>query len=86
MHKYQSNCELESEDASIKTSQESTKVIIKGNWYDATYGKKQLGTQPSETKILGLLWNKKEDSIAIDIPSNKAKHTTYQILSKLASI
>ena len=26
-------------------------------------------------KILGLLWDKKEDSIAIEIPSSKAKHT-----------
>ena len=32
------------------------------------------------------MWGKKEDSIAIEIPSNKAKHTKHEILSKLASI
>ena len=45
-----------------------------------------MGTQPSETKVLGLLLDKKEDSIAIEIPNNKAKHTKREILSKLASI
>ena len=37
-------------------------------------------------KILGLLWDKKEDSMAIEIPNNKAKRTKREILSKLASV
>ena len=86
LNKFHSNCELEYEEANIKTSVESPEVIIKGNCNDTTYVKQQLGTQPSETKILGLLWDKKEDSFAIEIPSNKAKHTKRAILSKLASI
>ena len=84
LHKFHSNCELESEEVNIKTSEESPEVIIKGDCNDTTYAK--LGIQPLETKILGLLWDKKEDSVAIEIPSNKAKHTKREILSKLASI
>ena len=82
LHKFHSNCELESEEVNIKTSEESPEVIIKGDCNDTTYAKQQLGTQPSETKILGLLWDKKEDSVAIEIPSNKAKNTKREILSK----
>ena len=52
-------------------------------WYNI---RQQLGTQPWETKILGLFWDKKEDSIAIEIPGNRAKHTKRETLSKLASI
>ena len=37
-------------------------------------------------KILGLLWDKKEDSMAIEIPNNKAKRTKREILRKLASV
>ena len=86
LHKFHSNCELESEDVNIKTSEKSPKVIIKRYWNGTTYAKQQLGTQPSSTKILGLLWDKKEDSIANEIPSNKAKHAKRNILSNLASI
>ena len=64
------NCELEFEDASIKTLEESPKVITHGDCNDTTYVKQQLGTQPSE-----------EDSIATEIPSNKARHTKWEIRS-----
>ena len=37
-------------------------------------------------KTLGLLWDKKEDSMAIEIPNNKAKRTKREVLSKLASV
>ena len=85
-HKFHSNCELESEYGNTKTTEESPEVIIKGECIDTTYAKQQFGTQPSETKILGLLWGKKEDSIDIKILSSKAKHTKREILSKFASI
>ena len=86
LHKFHFNCELESEDANIKTSVKSSEAIIKGDCNDTTYDKQQLGTQPSETKIIGLLRDKKENSIAIEIPSNKAKHNKRENLSKLTSI
>ena len=66
----------------MKISEESPEVIIKGDCNDTTYAKKQLGTQPSETKILGLLWDKKETSIVIEIVSNKGKHTKHENLGK----
>ena len=40
--KFHSHCELESEDANIKTSEKSTEVIIKGDCNDTTYAKQQL--------------------------------------------
>ena len=70
LQKFHSNCKLGSEVANIKTSEESPKVIIKGDCNDTTYVKQQLGTQPSKMKILDLLWDKKKDSIAIEIPNN----------------
>ena len=86
LQKFRSNCELESEDTNITTSEESSEVVIKGDCNDTIYAQQQIGTQQSETKVLGLLWNQKEDSIAIEIPSNRTKHTKREILSKLTSI
>ena len=65
LHKFHSNCKLESEEANIKTSEEPPEAIIKGDCNHTTYAKQQLGTQPSETKILGLLWDKNE----VQLPS-----------------
>ena len=54
--KWHSNVpELESE---IKPSNES----------DQSFGKQQLGVGNDETKLLGLQWNKAEDTIAVTFP------------------
>ena len=63
LHKFHSNCQLESEDTNITTSQESPEVIVKGDCNDTTYAKQQFETQQSETKVLDLLWDQKEDSM-----------------------
>ena len=43
---------------------------------DQTYAKQQLGVKLNETKMLGLLWNKDEDTLAVEIPSEVKKLTT----------
>ena len=46
LHIFHSNCELESEEANIKTSEEPPEVIIKGDCNDTTFAKQQIRTQP----------------------------------------
>ena len=43
---------------------------------DQTYAKQQLGVKLNETKMLGLPWNKDEDTLAVEIPSEVKKLTT----------
>ena len=53
---------------------------------DQTYPKQQLGVKLNETKMLGLPWNKDEDTIVVENPSEAKKLTKRTILQKLASI
>ena len=53
---------------------------------DQTYAKQQLGVKLNETKMLGLPWNKDEDTLAVEIPSEVKKLRKRTILQKLASI
>ena len=52
---------------------------------DQTYAKSQLGVKPKETKILGVLWNKSTDEIAVTFPETSVASTKRGILQKLAS-
>ena len=51
-----------------------------------TYAKQQLEVKLNETKMLGLPWNRDEDTLAVEIPSAVKKLTKRTILQKLASI
>ena len=53
---------------------------------EQTYAKKQLGVKTTETKILGLYWQKNEDSRAVIFPKKPTKQTKREILRYLASI
>ena len=53
---------------------------------DQTYPKQQLGVKLNETKMLGLPWNKDEDTIVVETPSEAKKLPKRTILQKLASI
>ena len=53
---------------------------------DQTYSKQQLGIKINETKMLGLPWNKNEDTLAEEIASEVKKLTKRTIFQKLASI
>ena len=56
------------------------------NENELNFAKQQLGTKPKETKILGLLWDKREDSFIIQVLNINKNATKRNILSTLASI
>ena len=53
---------------------------------ELSYAKKQLGSKSSETKVLGVHWNKVRDTFEVRFPLEKCKATKRDILRKLASI
>ena len=56
------------------------------NENELNFAKQHLGTKPKETKILGLLWDKREDSFIIQVPNVNKNVTKRNILSTLTSI
>ncbi|XP_022781218.1 uncharacterized protein LOC111322405 [Stylophora pistillata] len=74
VHKWHSNAsELET------TSDPSSEEL--------SYAKQQLGgTKPSEGKLLGLPWNREEDTISVIIQSDQTETTKRGVLSHLAKI
>ena len=56
------------------------------NENDLQFAKQQLGTKPKETKILRLLWDKREDSFITQVRNVNNYATKQNILSTLASI
>ena len=70
LHKWHSNAaELESD---VKEDGETT------------YAKESLGTTPSETKLLGLGWNKSEDTLSVTFPPNENEVTKRIVLRTMA--
>ena len=53
---------------------------------DQSNAKQQLLNKPSETKLLGVKWNKSEDTISVQFPSESSAPTKREILSKLAKV
>lgn len=54
---------------------------------ELSYAKQQLGgTKPSEGKLLGLPWNREEDTISVIIQSDQTETTKRGVLSHLAKI
>ena len=53
---------------------------------ELSYAKQQLGSKSSETKVLGIHWNKVRDTFEIRFPLEKYKATKRGILKNLASI
>ena len=75
LHKWHSNdSTLESHDL---TSQAKEAL---------TYAKQQLGPNECEAKLLGLLWNKTEDTLTIPISSEREISTKREALSELAKV
>ena len=56
------------------------------NENELNFAKQHLGVKPKETKILGLLWDKREDSFIIQVPNINENVSKGIILSTLASI
>ena len=75
LHKWNSNVEeLEEESKSVQVTD------------DQTFAKQQLNVNPSESKMLGLKWDKQRDTLSVVIPSETAQPTKGGILGKLARI
>lgn len=55
---------------------------------EQSFAKQQLGGESTETKMLGLKWNKENDTLAVTFPTadNSGPITKRRILSKLAKI
>ena len=51
-----------------------------------SYAKQQLGVKEGESKMLGLLWNKREDLIAVVFPEEPVETTKRGILRFLAAV
>jgi hypothetical protein len=74
LHKWQSNAKELDTPSSPKPD-------------DETYAKQQLGAPAEEkSKLLGLDWNKEDDTISITFPAEKAEMTKRGILSKVARV
>ncbi len=56
------------------------------NELEQSYAKEQLGVQKGETKLLGLPWDKREDTITVTLPTEPAEPTKRNILGTLAKI
>ena len=67
----------------------SRRLERKGQTSDSdeqSFAKQQLNVKPTESKMLGLKWDKHQDTLAVMIPTEQAKPTKRGILGKLASI
>ena len=53
---------------------------------EITYAKEQLGSSDDECKLLGLAWNKREDTLSVTFPEEKSKPTKREVLGKLARV
>ena len=53
---------------------------------EQTFAKAKLGVKPGETKLLGLLWNKENDTLLTTFPETPSELTEKEILRFLASV
>ena len=53
---------------------------------EQSYAKEQLGVQHGETKLLGLSWNKHNDTLVVAFPNKPEEITKREILRFLASV
>ena len=74
LHKWHSN-EPQLEDRPLSTPYE-----------EQSYVKQQLQTQSSGSKLLGVKWNKEDDTIAVQFPEVVSKPTKREVLAKLAKV
>ena len=75
LHKWHSNAP-ELEDQCTKSE----------NNGETTFANEQLGSAGDECKLLGLAWNKREDTLSVAFPEEKAKPTKREVLGKLARV
>ncbi len=77
LHKWHSNLpELEDQKRVTESTDSS----------EQSYAKSQLGVKKEETKLLGLIWNKTEDTIGVDFPEKQDNMTKRSVLQNIASV
>ena len=74
LHKWNSNVQHLEADDSLEDIE------------DQSYAKQQLLVKPSESKLLGLKWNKHTDTLGVTFPTDDTPTTKRGVLSKLAKI
>eukprot|EP00794_Sanderia_malayensis_P000965 gene965-biopygen216 len=77
LHKWHSN------DRTLESVQEETEQC---KLSEQTYAKQQVGTTNDETKLLGLPWDKTDDTLAISFPKMPELVTKRTVLRGLASV
>ena len=75
LHKWHSN---------VKQLEEDTNLIVGPE--EQSFAKQQLNVKPSESKMLGLKWDKQQDTLAVVIPEEVTQPTKRGILGKMAKI
>ena len=83
LHKWHSN-RPELEDNAQPVSQKNSVQLA--SCEDQSYAKQQLLVKPNESKLLGVKWNKREDTIAVQFPATSSTPTKREVLSKLAKV
>ena len=53
---------------------------------ESTYAKETLGTKPLETKLLGLGWNKKRDTLSVSLSKPKVEMTKQTVLQTIVKV
>ena len=53
---------------------------------ELSYAKKHLGTVKADAKLLGMVWNKSEDTLSIESPAIKNVSSKREALSELAKV
>ena len=76
LHKWHSN------EPQLESAQENNHVVD----HQQSYAKEQLGVQHGETKLLGLSWNKHNDTLVVAFPNKPEEITKREILRFLASV
>ena len=75
LHKWHSN---------VKQLEEDTNLIVASE--EQSFAKQQLNVKPTESKMLGLKWDKEQDTLAVVIPEEETQPTKRGILGKMAKI
>ena len=96
LHKWHSNCpELEEDSRQQETEIQSTQLKTReksanspAETEEQSYAKQQLQVKPSESKLLGVKWNKVEDTIAVQFPvvNTSSAISKREVLAKLAKV
>ena len=74
LHKWNSNIPQLEEAASSEALQEQS------------YAKQTLMVKPSESKLLGMKWDKRSDTLSVTFPNERELKTKRGVLSKLARV